>query len=77
MRPFQAATFTKAQRDKLAGGAAMPDGSFPIRNQADLSNAIHALGRASNPDAVKAHIRKRAAALGLTKWLKDHTSWND
>jgi hypothetical protein len=53
----------------------MPGGGFPIRNQADLSNAIHALGRAKNPDAAKAHIRKRAAALGLTAWLKDHTSW--
>lgn len=53
----------------------MADGSFPIRNRSDLARAVQALGRASNPDAVKAHIRKRAAALGATAWLKEHTSW--
>jgi hypothetical protein len=53
----------------------MSDGSFPIRNRSDLERAIRALGRAANPDAVKAHIRKRAAALGATAWLKEHTSW--
>jgi hypothetical protein len=68
--------FTQKERDKLAdSGAAMPGGGFPIRNQADLSNAIQALGRAKNPDAAKAHIRKRAEALGLTDYLKEHTSW--
>jgi hypothetical protein len=59
----------------MAGGAAMADGSFPIRNRSDLERAVHALGRAKNPDAVKAHIRKRAAALGASAWLKEHTSW--
>lgn len=54
---------------------AMSDGAFPIRNRSDLERAIHALGRAKNPDAVKAHIRKRAKALGAEAWLKEHTSW--
>jgi Zn finger protein HypA/HybF involved in hydrogenase expression len=68
-----AATFNTAQRDKLAkSGEAMPDGSFPIRNQADLENAVHAMGRAANPDAVKAHILKRAEALNLMPWVKEH-----
>lgn len=68
-----AAAFDQAERDRMAkSGVAMPDGSFPIRNQADLENAVASLGRASNPDEVKAHIRTRAEALGLTGWLQEH-----
>jgi hypothetical protein len=56
-------------------GVAMSDGGFPIRNRSDLERAIHALGRAKDPEAVKRHIRKRARALGAEVWLKEHTSW--
>lgn len=67
--------FSQAERDKAAKeGAAMPDGSFPILSAEDLSNAVHAIGRADHPEAVKEHIRKRAAALGLSDWLKQHSS---
>lgn len=60
-----ARTFTPQQRKGAAKtGAAMPDGSYPIQNVGDLKNAIRAIGRAKNPAATKAHIRKRAAALG-------------
>jgi hypothetical protein len=56
--------FPPEQREKDAdSGAAMPDGSYPIENCDDLKNAIQAIGRAKDPDATKAHIRKRAAAL--------------
>lgn len=59
-----------ASRRKLAkAGAAMPDGSFPITNVASLRDAIHAVGRANNPAAAKAHIIKRARALGATRFL--------
>jgi hypothetical protein len=52
------------EREKLADeGAAMPDGSYPIANCEDLANAIQAIGRASDPEATKAHIKRRAAAL--------------
>lgn len=51
----------------------MPDGSYPIRNKSDLANAIQAIGRAKNPDAVKAHIRKRARALDATDMIPE--SW--
>jgi hypothetical protein len=65
--------FNTAAREKDAkSGAAMPDGSFPILSREDLMNAIHAIGRAKDPEAVKAHIRKRAEALGLTPFLKLH-----
>lgn len=54
-----------ATRKKMAdAGTAMPDGSYPIANEEDLRNAIQSIGRAKNPDAVKAHIKKRAKALG-------------
>lgn len=56
--------YTPEQRDKMAeSGEAMPDGSYPIADCEDLSNAIQAIGRAKDPDATKAHIKKRAGAL--------------
>lgn len=64
--------FTSDQRTKLAkSGAAMKDGSFPISNLGDLRNAIRAIGRAnpSKRDAVKAHIRSRAKALGASNLI--------
>jgi hypothetical protein len=49
----------------------LPDGSFPIETLEDLHNAMQAAGRAKDPAKVKAHIRTRAAALGLTDELSD------
>lgn len=64
--------FSEEERQRLAkSGAAMPDGSFPIVTREDLENAIRAIGRAKNPDAAKAHIKKRAKALGLTELLPE------
>jgi hypothetical protein len=61
------AKFTEEERKELAeGGMALPDGSYPIRNESDLKNAIRAYGRSNPKDRakVRAHIRKRAKALG-------------
>lgn len=65
------ASFSAADRRKLArSGAAMDNGSYPIRNGDDLDNAIRAVGRGSGSHAaIKAHIIKRAKALGLTSQL--------
>ena len=66
------AAFSSKERAALASsGAAMPDGSFPIRNGSDLRNAIHAWGRANPGDrqAVARHIKSRAKALGMTDIL--------
>lgn len=52
----------KVMADK---GEALPDGSFPIADKADLENAIHAYGRAGNQSAAAKHIAKRAKSLGL------------
>lgn len=45
-------------------GKALPDGSFPIKNIADLRNAIEALSRAKVKGPVAKHIERRAGALG-------------
>lgn len=64
--------FTKEQRKKLAEKKeAMSDGSFPIRNVADLRNAIQAYGRAKNKDKAKAWIKKRAKALQAESYLPE------
>jgi HK97 family phage prohead protease len=62
-----------AARKKLAAsGAAM---SYPIRpadnhGKADLSKAIHAVGRGSGSrDAIRRHIIKRAKAIGLSDMI--------
>jgi hypothetical protein len=69
------ADFSEAQRRRMAAsGAAMPDGSFPIRNRADLQNAIQSVGRAKNYDEAKKHIISRARTLGLTAMLPN--DWN-
>lgn len=66
--------FTAAQREQAASsGAALPDGSFPIKTVQDLKNAIHAIGRAKDPEKAKAHIKARARALGTENLIPD--SW--
>lgn len=52
------------RREMAKKGEALPDGSFPIADEEDLKNAIQAIGRAKDPDKAKAHIKKRAKALG-------------
>lgn len=60
------------EREKLADeGKAMPDGSFPIANCDDLKNAIQAIGRASDPEAVRRHIIKRANQLDCGQHLPE------
>lgn len=68
--------YTEKERKAMAReGIALPDGSFPIRDQVDLANAISAVARATNYAAAKAHIIRRARALGLLKMLP--VSWGN
>lgn len=61
------------QRRRLAEkGHALPDGSFPIADLEDLRNAIQAIGRAKNPSVARAHIKKRARALGHPELIPDN-----
>ncbi len=67
--------FSGKERQSLAdSGAALPDGSYPIKTKEDLGNAIQAIGRAKNPAKAKAHIKARASALGASDMLPD--SWS-
>jgi hypothetical protein len=60
------AKFSDEERMKLADkGFALEDGSYPIRNEQDLRNAISAYGRSPREKrlTVRKHIMKRARAL--------------
>lgn len=73
--------YSASTRERMAReGTAMRDGSFPIANETDLRNAIQSVGRASNYDAARRHIIRRARALGLIEllpedWNVDKTLW--
>jgi len=54
-----------SRKDMASRGFALDDGSFPIKDESDLRNAIQAYGRASDKPKTKAHIMKRAVDLGL------------
>lgn len=60
-----------ARRRMAETGAAMPDGSFPIANGGDLQNAIQSVGRAADYAAARAHIVRRARALGMMDMLPE------
>lgn len=58
-----------------AKGQTMAGGSYPIADGEDLDNAIHAVGRGNaDHNAIRAHIIKRAAALGMSAKIPDN--WN-
>jgi hypothetical protein len=61
------------RKQAAKNGAAMSDGSYPIRNETELRAAIRLVGRSKthSTESVKAHIKKRAKALGLTSALPD------
>lgn len=68
--------YTDDDRNQMATtGEAMPDGSFPIKNKDDLSNAVQAYGRAKDKPAAKKHIEERAKALGAESELPD--KWDE
>jgi hypothetical protein len=62
------------RRQMAETGQALPDGSFPIKSKQDLLNAIQSVGRASNYDAAKRHIIRRARTMNMTNLLPDN--WN-
>jgi hypothetical protein len=62
-----------AKRDEYAkSGVAMPNGDFPIPDEGHLKSAVgHWSTYTGDKAAAKAHIIKRAKALGLTNLLPD------
>lgn len=66
--------YSDDERSEMADkGQALPGGGFPIKNEQDLKNAVQAIGRAKDPAAAKAHIIKRAKALGQPDLIPE--SW--
>jgi hypothetical protein len=64
--------YSTSSRERMAeSGNAMPDGSFPIANRADLMNAIRSVGRAKDYEKAKSHIIRRARELGATDMLPE------
>ncbi|WP_329330731.1 hypothetical protein OIU81_02840 [Streptomyces sp. NBC_01454] len=71
----KADTSASGRREAAADGAALPDGSYPIKTKADLRKAIKAVGRGgSDHDKIRAHVIKRAKALGLEAMVP--SNWN-
>lgn len=71
---FYKAKYSADDRKTMAGeGAAMSDGSYPIKDAGDLEKAIHAVGRGKNNShaAIRRHIKARAKALGLSDQIPD------
>lgn len=65
---------TEARKAAADRDEALPDGSYPIRNKADLQRAIQAFGRASDKEKVKRWIIKRAKELDAVDLLPE--SWD-
>lgn len=65
--------YNTEQRRKMAGkGQALPGGRFPIKDGRDLEKAIRLAGHAKGDQAkVRAYIKRRAAALGLSSKIPD------
>lgn len=64
--------YSDEERMELAKkGLALDDGSFPIKDLADLKNAIQAYGRAKDQAAAAKFIAKRAKALGAEDLIPD------
>lgn len=72
--------FSADERQSAANsGAALPDGSFPIKSAEDVKNAVRLVGKATDPTKAKAHIIARAKSIGAAGELPDDwsKSWED
>jgi hypothetical protein len=75
--------YSDDEREEMAkGGMALPDGSYPIKDEEDLKNAIMAYGRAKDKTKAKAHIMKRAMELEKedmipAEWSEEKTLLDD
>jgi hypothetical protein len=64
----------RERKDLAEKGEALPDGSFPIRSESDLKNAISSYGRSSKGERarVRRHIIKRARQLKKGNLIPDN-----
>lgn len=67
MKGASVAQYSTAERKAMASkGEARPDLSYPIRNQADVSNAVKDWIRTGRNTSVRQWIEKRVKALDLS-----------
>lgn len=68
------AKYNTDDRKRMASsGAAMDDGSYPIADEGDLDNAIHAVGRGgADHNAIRRHVISRAKSLGASSKIPDN-----
>lgn len=67
--------YSVQERQEMAEkGLALPDGSFPIANEADLHDAVRLVGQAGNPQEAMNHIIERAKNMGMVHALPP--AWN-
>ena len=67
---YDAAAMKKAASSGAAMKNAKGEPSYPIQDEEDLHNAIHAVGRGhASHEAIRQHIISRAKALGLSHML--------
>jgi len=67
-------THDTADRKAMAKkGQAMPGGRFPISDREDLRKAIRLAGHGTHASksAIRAYIKRRAAALGASDMIPD------
>lgn len=73
--------YSQKERESMDEGAFCgPHKSFPITNQADVSNAAHLIGHADNPEAVKRCIIGKAHKNGWklpASWEEDKKETSD
>ena len=66
----------KERKDTAKEDFAGPNDTFPINDQDDVDSAAHLIGKAKNPNAVKARIKSIAKRKGLTlpeAWTNQET----
>lgn len=63
---------TEERKELSKEGEAEKDGSYPIRNEKDLENAIQSYGRSKDKEKTKNWIKKRAKELGKESMLPEN-----
>jgi hypothetical protein len=62
----------EARMEAAANGEALPDGSYPTRDRAELQAAIESYGRETgNKNELRRYLIRRAVALNATDLIPD------
>ena len=73
--------YSQKERDSLPESAFCgPHQSYPVQNESDFNNAVHLVGHADDPDAVKSCLKRKARANGWKlpdSWTEDEKKDGD